>query len=415
MMYRLGLFRLAGSALALLCAPVFAQPAPQAQPAPAVQPVRPPVSPEILPDHRVTFRLSAPKASEVQLNGSWDGGRNIPLAKDDQGLWSVTVGPLGAQLWGYSLSVDGVKVLDPGNAEIQRDGSRYDNLLFIAGAESDLWEFKDVPHGTVQSVWYPSPTLKQTRRRMVVYTPPGYETSQTHYPVLYLLHGGGGDEDAWITMGRAAIIMDNLLAQGKAKPFLVVMPNGNAAQTVSQGFGFGPTPARQTLQAPPMPPVQAAGAAPGRPAMPAPRPPQPYEGSYPESLVKDVIPFVEHTYRVIPQKDSRAIAGLSMGGGHTMSATDHNPGVFGYIGVFSAGPRQVDPALDGQLEALKASGVKLYWIGAGSTDFAREGALNLSALVKQHGFNTTYREDPGAHYWFIWRTFLGDFGSQLFR
>jgi enterochelin esterase family protein len=378
------------------------------------QPARP-VSPEIHPDRTVTFRLSAPKATEVTLNGNWDGGREIKLTKDDFGVWSVTVGPLGAQLWGYSFSVDGVKTLDPGNAELQRDGSRYDNLLFIAGPESDLWEFRDVPHGTVSAVWYPSPTLKQERRRMVAYTPPGYESSQTRYPVLYLLHGGGGDEDAWITMGRAAIIMDNLLAQGKTKPLLVVMPNGNAAQIVSQGFGFGPTPARQSFQAPPPPPVQAAGVRPGAPSPMPPRPPQPYEGSYPESLVKDVIPFVERTYRVIPEKDSRAIAGLSMGGGHTMSATNHNPGVFGWIGVFSAGPRQPDPALDGQLEALKASGVKLYWIGAGSTDFAREGALNLSAAVKQHGFNTIYREDPGMHYWFIWRTFLGDFGSRLFR
>jgi enterochelin esterase family protein len=379
------------------------------------QPARP-VSPDIHPDRTVTFRLPAPKAAEVTLNGTWDGARDIKMAKDDGGVWSVTVGPLGAQLWGYSFSVDGVKVLDPGNAELQRDGSRYDNLLFIAGPESDLWEFKDVPHGAVNAVWYPSPTLKQERRRMVVYTPPGYESSQTRYPVLYLLHGGGGDEDAWITMGRAAIIMDNLLAQGKAKPFLVVMPNGNAAQTVSQGFGFGPTPARQSFQAPAPPPVQAAAAqGANRAAAPAPRPPQPYEGSYPESLVKDVIPFVERTYRVIPEKDSRAIAGLSMGGGHTMSATNHNPGVFGWIGVFSAGPRQADPAMDGQLEALKASGVKLYWIGAGSTDFAREGALNLSAAVKQHGFNTIYREDHGMHYWFIWRTFLGDFGSRLFR
>ena len=142
---------------------------------------------------------------------------------------------MGDQLWGYWYMVDGVKALDPGNGETQRDGVRYDNLLMIAGPADDLWDFKDVPHGTVQQVWYPSPTLKQDRRRMYVYTPPGYETSQIKYPVLYLLHGGGGDEDAWATMGRAPIIMDNLIAQGKAKPMIVVMPNGNANQTVSQG------------------------------------------------------------------------------------------------------------------------------------------------------------------------------------
>ena len=126
------------------------------------------------------------------------------MTKDDQGIWSVTVGPLGEQLWGYSFNVDGVKVLDPGNGEYQRDGNRYDNLLMISGPASDLWEFKpDVPHGAVQAVWYPSTILKQKGRRMYVYTPPDYFTSKAKYPVLYLLHGGGGDEDAWTTMGRA--------------------------------------------------------------------------------------------------------------------------------------------------------------------------------------------------------------------
>jgi len=219
-----------------------------------------PVSPEIHADRTVTFRLSAPKANEVTLNGSWEGARDIKMSKDDNGIWSVTVGPLGAQLWGYWYLVDGVKALDPGNGETQRDGSRIDNLLMISGPESDLWDFKDVPHGTIHTVWYPSPTLKQDRRRMYVYTPPGYEANQTRYPVLYLLHGGGGDEDAWITMGRANVILDNLIAAGKAKPMIVVMPNGNATQTVSQGYAYGPTPARQSVQAPAPPPLQAAAA-----------------------------------------------------------------------------------------------------------------------------------------------------------
>ena len=201
------------------------------------------VSPEILPDKKVTFRLLAPKAGAVVLNGNWDQGTNIPMTKDDQGIWSVTVGPLGEQLWGYSFSVDGVKVMDPGNGEYQRDGQRYDNLLMITGPASDAWTFKpDVPHGTVSAVWYPSTILKQPGRRMYVYTPPGYESSTAKYPVFYLLHGGGGDEDAWTTMGRANIILDNLIAAGKAKPMIVVMPNGNATQIVSQGYAYGPTP-----------------------------------------------------------------------------------------------------------------------------------------------------------------------------
>jgi enterochelin esterase-like enzyme len=375
-----------------------------------------PLSPEIHPDRTVTFRLSAPKASEVTLNGSWEGAREIKMAKDDGGVWSVTVGPLAAQLWGYWYLVDGVKALDPGNGETQRDGSRVDNLLMISGPESDRWDFKNVPHGTIHVVWYPSPTLKQDRRRMYVYTPPGYEANQTRYPVLYLLHGGGGDEDAWVTMGRANVILDNLMAAGKARPMIVVMPNGNAAQTVSQGYAYGPTPARQMVQAPAPPPLQAAaGAAGGARAGAAPRAPQPYAGSYPESLVKDVIPFVEKTYRAIANKDNRAIAGLSMGGGHTLTATNNNPGVFGYIGVFSSGPRTVDEAYEKQLAAVKAGGVKFYWTGAGTTDMAREGTMNLHSLLEKHGFKTSYKEIPGPHYWFLWRDFLADFGAILFR
>jgi len=411
------------AAVSLALAQTPAVPAQAGQPAQAVagRGAPPPRSPEILPDKKVTFRLRAPKATEVLLNGNWDGGLNIPMTKDDAGVWSVTVGPLAPQLWGYSFSVDGVKVLDPGNAETERDGRQFFTLLWIPGPESDLWEFKDVPHGTVQMVWYPSPTLKLARRRMYVYTPPDYESGTARYPVLYLLHGGGGDEDAWFTMGRATIILDNMIAKGICKPMIVVMPNGNATQWVSQGYGFGPTPALQSVTAPAPPPEQAAarsgapggaGAAPGR-GMGG-RGPQPYEGSYPESIVKDIIPFVEKTYRVIPQKDSRAVAGLSMGGGHTVSVTNHNPGIFGYIGVFSAGAGN-DPQLDAQLDALKASGVKLYWVGAGTTDMAHQGALTLKDKIKEHGFNTSYMESPGAHYWFIWRIFLSDFGAKLFR
>ncbi len=376
--------------------------------------VRPPASPEIHPDKTVTFRLSAPKAAEVTLNGSWEGARDIKMTKDDNGVWSVTAGPLGEQLWGYWYLVDGVKALDPGNGETQRDGLRYDNLLMISGPYSDMWTFKDVPHGTIHIVWYPSPTLKEDRRRMYVYTPAGYEANQTRYPVLYLLHGGGGDEDAWITMGRANIILDNLIAAGKAKPMIVVMPNGNANQTVSQGYGYGPTPRAQAIMAPAPPPLQAAAPG-GAPAARPPMPAQPYAGSYPESLVKDVIPFVEKTYRVVADKDSRAIAGLSMGGGHTLTATNNNPGVFGYIGVFSSGPRTVDEAYEKQLEAVKAGGVKFYWTGAGTTDMAREGTMNLHALLEKHGFKTSYKEIPGSHYWFLWRDFLADYGSILFR
>jgi len=405
------------SVVAGIAAPLAGQQAPPAgAPAQAARPA-PLKSPEIHPDRTVTFRLLAPKATEVTLNGSWDNGTDLKMTKDESGVWSTTIGPLAPQLWGYWFSVDGVKALDPNNGETQRDGARYDNLLMISGPESEWWDFKDVPHGSVQAVWYPSPTLKMASRRMMVYTPPGYETSTQKYPVLYLLHGGGGDEDAWLTMGRANIIMDNLIAAGKAKPMIVVMPNGNATQSVSQGFGYGPTPARQSVQAPAPPPVQAAQAVQGGGQAGRGRggTPQPYAGSYPESLVKDVIPFVEKRFRVLAAKDDRAIAGLSMGGGHTLVATNNNPGTFAYIGVFSSGPQTIDEAVQKQIEAVKAGGVKFYWLGAGTTDTARERTVNLSELVKKDGFNTTYREIPGRHYWFLWRDFLAHYAQIAFQ
>jgi enterochelin esterase-like enzyme len=221
-------------------------------------------------------------------------------------------------------------------------------------------------------------------------------------------------------MGRANIILDNLIAAGKARPMIVVMPNGNATQSVSQGYGFGPTPARQQVVAPAPTPVQAqqqAGAAPGAGRAGGGRggQPQAYEGSYPQSLVKDVIPFVEKRYRVLAVKDDRAIAGLSMGGGHTVTATNNNPGEFAYIGVFSAGGRTTDEAFQRQLEAVKKGGVKFYWLGAGTTDMAHDGTVALSELVKKDGFNTSYREIPGRHYWFLWRDFLAHFAEVMFQ
>ena len=386
---------------------------PQGAPAPGQQAARPPAlkSPEIHPDHTVTFRLNAPKAQEVTLNGSWDNGTNLPMTKDESGVWSTTIGPLAPQLWGYWFMVDGVKALDPNNGETQRDGSRYDNLLMISGPESEWWDFKDVPHGTVQAVWYPSPTLKMDQRRMMVYTPPGYESSTQKYPVLYLLHGGGGDEDAWITMGRANIIMDNLIAAKKARPVIVVMPNGNATQTVGQGYGNGPTPSPQQAHPPARGPIPARN--PNAPRT-APRP-QPYAGSFPESLVNDVIPFVEKNYRVYGDKNHRAIAGLSMGGMHTVMATNNNPNLFAYIGVFSAGGQVGDPTFESQLSQIKKDGVKVYWTGAGDIDMAHAGTVAIEADLKSKNFPTSYKEIPGRHYWFLWRDFLSDYSTLLFR
>jgi enterochelin esterase-like enzyme len=394
--------------LALLTIPGIALAQPQ--PNPVAIPARL-KSPEVSTDNKVTFRLSAPAATTVTLNGSWLGATGLPMTKDATGVWSTTVGPLNPQLYGYWFMVDGVRVLDPSNSETERDGSRFNTMVMVNGPASDLWTFKDVPHGTVEQIWYPSPTLKMDQRRMYVYLPPGYLQDTTKkYPVLYLLHGGGGDEDAWTVMGRATIIMDNLIASGKAVPMIVVMPNGNAKQSVSQGFGYGPTPSLAQLTAPLPNPVPATPSA-QTPGMP----PVPYEGSYPQSLVQDVIPFVQQTYRVYPDKEHRAIAGLSMGGSQTVMATTHNPDTFAYIGVFSSGAHVGDPEFEAQMDEIKKDGVKFYWTGAGDIDQAHDRTVALEADVKAKGIPTSYKEIPGRHYWFLWRDFLGDYASLIFK
>jgi enterochelin esterase family protein len=388
------------------------------------------VSPEVHPNKTVTFRMLAPNARTVTVNGSWDQSVNTPMTRGDEGVWSVTLGPLGEQLWWYAFNVDGLKVLDPSNGEIARDGARYDNWLMISGPFSESWEFKqDVPHGAVQSVWYPSPILKQSGRRMYVYTPPDYLSSgNKRYPVLYLLHGGGGDEDQWINLGRTSIIMDNLIAAGKMKPMIVVMPNGNANQTVAQGYGYGPIPRPATGFGRGRGAGAARSAAPGgaaaagarggaaRGAVPAGRgrATAPYEGSFPHSLVAEVVPFIDRHYRTVANRDNRAISGLSMGGGHTVQATNNNPGVFGWIGVWSAGGQNT-PEFISALTKLKASGVRHYYVGAGTTDFALNGSKTLYELAQKAGLKTSWHETPGPHLYLIWRVFLGDFGAMLFK
>ena len=245
--------------------------------------------------------------------------------------------------------------------------------------------------------------------------PPGYEAGHARFPVLYLLHGSAGDEDAWLSMGRA-IILDNLIAAGKIQPMIVVMPNGNAAQTVSQDYGYGPIPSPQSVRAPMQPANSGAMKAPQMPRIPPAIRHSVWEGSYPQSIVNDVIPFVEKTYRTLHGKDNRAVAGLSMGGAHTIQLTDSAPGSSAYIGVFSAGLFFGDDAdAAKQLGALKASGVKYYWVGPGDTDFARDFAKKWADTIQQAGFNTSYHEIPGPHYWFIWRNFLAQFTQIAFK
>jgi enterochelin esterase family protein len=354
-------------------------------------------SAEILPDNSVIFRLLSKDAGTIAVSGDWmpGFGTSVPMVKNDTNLWSLTVGPLKPELYSYTFLIDGVRVIDPNNPQVKRDGSRNESMFMIPGAESDLYTVKNVPHGTLTKVWYESPTLKLTRR-MYVYTPAGYEDNQVKYPVFYLLHGGGGDEDAWTTLGRTCQIMDNLISQGKAKPMIVVMPNGNPGQAAA----FTDAPVVQAVSAP-------------------------YDmgmGLFEESMVKDIIPYVESHYRVIADRDNRALAGLSMGGMQTLTLTGNYPYMFGHIGVMSMGLVDVstmglkpDPDQDTKFEALKNSGYKLYWVGVGKDDFLYKSVQSLRTSLDKHGLKYTYRESTGGHSWANWRIYLSEFAPQLFR
>jgi enterochelin esterase-like enzyme len=350
------------------------------------------VSPEINPDNTVTFRILSEKANEVTLNGSWMGFREtLPLTKGERGVWSATIQPLPSSMYHYNFFIDGVAAIDVTNPHALRDGTRYASLLMVPGAGSSLFQLNDTPHGNISQVWYPSPTLG-TDRRMYVYTPPGYTSGKDSYPVLYLLHGAGGDEDAWSSLGRANLILDNLIASGTSKPMIVVMTNGNAWQTstLRQIPGI-PTPSRETF---------------GQ-----------FQGKFEKSLVEDIVPYIEKNYRVIADKDHRALAGLSMGGGHTITASITYPGTFGYIGVFSSGifDANADMAeMEKKFQALKATGVNKYWVACGKEDFVMESNKRLLRVLENTGFEHEYFENEGGHTWANWRNYLSMFAPMLF-
>jgi enterochelin esterase-like enzyme len=382
-----------------------AAPAPAAAARPAFRTPPRIISPEILTDNKVTFRVYAKDAQKIAVSGEWQAGPGAVenLVRNDTGLFILTVGPLKPELYGYTISIDGVTSIDPNNVQVRRDGARYQSYFIVPGTESDLYFHKnDVAHGTVTKVWYKSEVLG-FQRRVYVYTPAGYEGGTQKYPVFYLLHGAGGDEDAWTNMGRAAQIMDNLIAQGKAKPMIVVMTNGNANQAGAQNE---------------VPPIASTGEQ-GMAAY------QRYAGKFEEHLVKDVVPFIEKNFRTTTGKENRAIAGLSMGGMHTQTITNNNPGMFSYIGVYSMGimnmgPQNQDAAKIEQertakLEVLKNSGYKLYWIACGKDDFVYKGVITLRETLDKVGLKYIYRESTGGHTWANWRIYLSEFAPMLFR
>ena len=350
------------------------------------------VSPEVADDKSVTFRVLSEKATEVTLNGSWMGfGKTLPLTKGDQGVWSVTIDPLPASMYHYNFFIDGVAAIDPTNAQALRDGTRYASLLMVPGEGSAVFQMNDTPHGDISQVWYNSPSLG-VDRRMYVYTPPGYDSGKDSYPVLYLLHGAGGDEDAWSSLGRANLILDNLIASGQSKPMIVVMTNGNAWQTSTlRNVPGQPVPTRETFAQ--------------------------FQGKFEKSLVEDVVPYIEKNFRVKADKDHRALAGLSMGGGHTITASINYPGTFGYIGVFSSGifdPNADMADMEKKFLALKASGVSKYWVACGKEDFVMESNKRLLSMLDKTGFEHEYFENDGGHTWANWRTYLSMFAPMIF-
>lgn len=346
-------------------------------------------SPVVEADNKVTFKVHSANAQTVTINGSWMGfGQTLPLVKGANNVWSVTVGPLEPSMYHYNFFIDSVSTIDPKNAHALRDGVRYASMLLVPGDGSKLFDVGDVAHGSLSQVWYNSPSLK-LNRRMYVYTPPGYENSSDKYPVLYLLHGGGGDEDAWTSLGRANYILDNLIAQGKAKPMIVVMTNGNAFQTSSlRTAPNAPVMTRETFLK--------------------------YAGMFEGSLVKDVIPYIEKNYRVKASKESRAVAGLSMGGMHTITASIEYPDVFAYIGVFSSGIFQPSPDQEAKFMALKKAGVNKYWVACGKDDFVMESNKRLLDMLNKTGIKHEYFENAGGHTWANWRTYLSMFAPMLF-
>ncbi|HLB72992.1 MAG TPA: alpha/beta hydrolase-fold protein [Sedimentisphaerales bacterium] len=352
------------------------------------------VSPEVFADGKVTFRILAPKAQAVRLTGSDIPGigQGAEMVKDVNGVWEVTLGPIVQGAYRYNFNVDDVSVIDPRNPSTSESNSNTWSLVYISG--SDFMDTKDVPHGAVAEVTYYSKSLKRFRR-MHVYTPPGYESGQGKYPIFYLLHGAFDCDDSWISVGRAGFILDNLIAAKKAEPMVVVMPAGHTGP-----FSFGR----------PLPKVD----------------------PFIEEFVNGIMPYAEKNYRVYADRKHRAIAGLSMGGGHTLTLLVGYTDKFGYAGVFSSGVFELAGRRGGNVdsdtgptweqrhaEVLKNAelkeGLELLWFATGREDFLVETTRRTVEVLRKHGFRVFYKETDGGHTWINWRNYLNEFTPQLFK
>ncbi|MBR7004901.1 MAG: esterase [Bacteroidales bacterium] len=347
---------------------------------------RPVISPEIQGDS-VTFRLKADYATVVKLSGSWMAnpyGGTIDMVRGENNIWSVKIPLPAPEIYTYNFVVDGVAVNDPQNVLVQRDGTRYLPMLFVPGERSENY-VEATKHGTVSHPWYDSKILGYSRR-LTVYTPYGYEANpKKKYPVLYLLHGAGGDEEAWISMGRTAQIMDNLIEKGLAEPMIVVMPNGNPGQQAARTLNIPEKNINWRSEE--------------------------FRNAYVNSLCTEIVPFIEKNFRAIAKPESRAIAGLSMGGGHTISASILYPALFDYICPLSAAGQ----ATPEQIATLKKAGVKLYFLACGDADFLFEGSKTLDKTLTEQGLDHTFFVSDGGHTWSNWRLYLNTFARLLFK
>ena len=348
-------------------------------------------SPEIHADMRVTMRLYAPNAESVTLVG--DFVDNVAMVRNEEGVWEYTTAPLASELYCYWFNVDGIDhVNDPANSYVMRDVGSQMNYFIIPGERGDLYAAQNVPHGTMAKVW--AEVSDGRERRMTIYTPAGYESGKGRYPVLYLLHGMGGDEDAWAATGRVAEIMDNLIAEGKAEPMIVVMTNGCTQHVSAPGFSH------EGMWRPYM-----SGS---------------MDGSF-EAMFPSIVEWVDGHYRTKAKRAYRAIAGLSMGGFHSMQISKEYPTMFDYVGLYSAaifrgkeGVAAYDN-LEEKLDRQFNEGVKLYWIAIGKDDFLYDENVRYRELLDSKDYPYIYRESEGGHIWRNWRIYLGEYAQMLFK
>ncbi len=349
---------------------------------------------KVNPDATVTFSIKAPKADNVSVAGSISA-KPLNLTKDSEGVWSVTTPQLAPDFYYYWFVVDGVKTLDPKNHYAIRDTATLFNVFIVPGEQSAWYAVSDVPHGDVEQVWYPSPGLG-CDRRMTVYTPAEYRKNPNkRYPVLYILHGTGGDEGAWEGLGRTSIIMDNMIAAGKAVPMIVVMPNCNVNDPAAPGYThegmYITTDGRSYGEC------------------------NKFEMAFP-----DIVNYIDKNYRTIADKQHRALAGLSMGGGQTWRISLNYPDLFDYLGLYSAaiGWGEKNVQLEKYEEALLRqfkNAPALYWIAIGEKDFLLKRNNDLRAQLDRLGLPYSYYESTGGHSWSNWRLYLTMFVPQLFK